>query len=226
MSYLVSPTDRELLKLSNGRGVSSTLPERYGADVLIVTQRGRFGIQRKKFPEDFFASLKDGRLMRELAQLAYVEYKLLVVEGRAYYDASGNLLSEGNSKWMRASLRNLLRSVKLKHGIDVEWSENIEDTVAIIAEIESYMGDKRHKSLLTRPKGSREKDEWGDSSKRDWARYFLQGFQGVGPDKAEAIFDNFGRVPLRWDVAEEEMLSVYGIGKKTVRSLYKMLEVD
>ena len=224
MSYLVSPTDRELLKLSNGRGISSTLPERYGADVLLVTPRGRFGVQRKKFPEDFFASVKDGRLMRELAQLAYVEYRLLIPEGHPYFDASGHLLSEGNSKWTKASLRNLLRSVKLQHGVDVEWSENIEDTVAIITELESYMGDKKHKSLLTRPKGSRETDEWGDSSKRDWARYFLQGFQGIGPDKAEAIFDTFKKVPLRWTVSEEEMLSVYGIGKKTVSALYKMLE--
>ena len=79
------------------------------------------------------------------------------------------------------------------------------------------MSASKHKSLMTRPKDIR--DEWGGYNARDFARYFLQGFPGIGSERAVSIFDHFGRVPLRWDVTEEDLRGVPMIGEKTAASL-------
>lgn len=222
MTFLISPTERDALKYTNGRGIVSSIPERYGADFLIFSPRGRCGIQRKKFPDDFFASIDDGRLAKELSQLAYLEFRLLVPEGDPQYTSDGHLMDERHARWTRRSVRNYLRSVRIQQGVDVEWSCDLKDTVDIVCELEEYLKTDIHRSTMTRPKNSVMKGEWGEFNKRDWARYFLQGLPGVGSKRAEAIFDTFGRVPLEWSVSPEEMQRVWGIGKKTARTLFEL----
>ena len=221
MSYLISPSEHDALLMSED-GFSSHTPEKYGADFLILLTTMRGGVQRKKFPDDFFASLADGRLARELSLMSRLEYRLLVLEGSPTYTSEGYLVDPYYSGWSQKRLRNLLRSVKIKHGVDVEWSSNLQDTILIVEEVESYLRKGVHASLMTRPKHE-VKGEWGDFNKRDWARFFLQGFPGVGNRIAEAIFDTFGRVPLKWDCTEEELKSVPRIGKKTAEMLFKLL---
>ena len=95
---LVSPTDRELLALLGDRAISHTLPEQHGADVLVVVAgRGKLALQRKTFPDDFLASLEDGRLARELAGLSRTQCPVLIVEGRPQWTADGHLLATDQS---------------------------------------------------------------------------------------------------------------------------------
>lgn len=221
---LVSPTERDLLQLLGDRAMSHFLPERYGADILMVVEgRGKLAVQRKSFPDDLLASLDDGRLARELPLLAYTEYPVLIVEGRPMWTADGHLMQPWDSRWTRAQLRNLLRSVWRVHGVAVEYTDDINDTAAAVLELESWFRKDVHRSLLTRPK-ILANNGWGLSNKRDMARFLLQGFPGVGSTLAEQIFDHFGRVPLRWDCSFEELLSVYGIGEKRAKALWEALE--
>ena len=122
MKLLVSPTERRLLRLLGERGLSSSLPERFGADILVFTPRGRLGIQRKEFPSDLFASLGDSRLTRELALMQGLEFKWLIVEGTPTYTSDGYLMDENYSRWTRTKVRNLLRSVEIQQGVHVEGS--------------------------------------------------------------------------------------------------------
>jgi len=221
---LVSPTDRDLLALLGEKAMSHYFPERYGADVLAVVEgRGKLAVQRKTFPDDLLASLDDGRLARELPLLAQAEYPVLIVEGKPMWTADGHLMQSWNSRWTRAQLRNLLRSIWHVHGVAVETTDDLQDTAAAVLELEAWFRKDTHRSLLTRPK-SMAKDSWGLSNKRDVARYLLQGFPGVGSTLAEQIFDHFHKVPLRWDCSYEELLSVYGIGEKRARVLWEALE--
>lgn len=225
MAFLVSTSEHDIVAL--GYGIPSTLPEEYGADILILSPRGMCGIQRKRFPEDLFASLNDGRLARELALMNALEWRVLVPEGRPKFDPSGHLLSEGNSRWTKASIRNLMRSMKIQHGVDVEWSDDIEDTVEIAHEFEDYLSKTTHRSLLTRPKSNKTQDEWGMFNQRDWARFFLQGLPGVGSTLAESIADycikKYGKaVPLSLDLLPEELMEIPGIGKKRAKMFYDL----
>jgi len=219
LTYLVSPTER-----TPGRGLPSSIPERFGADFLIITDTARIGVQRKQFPGDFFASHRDGRLVRELMQLQALDYALLVMEGRPQWTSDGHLLDLDYSRWSRSQVRNLLRTVRLTHGVDVEWSEDVQDTLAIVEELEGYWRKSVHRSLFTRSKDGALKDDWGKFSRRDFARYFLQGIPGIGPVTAEGIFDYFGRVPLEWICSRQEMGKVYGVGPKTVEQLFRVME--
>ena len=223
MTVLVSPTDRELSALLGNKAISHYLPERYGADVLIIAEgRGKMGIQRKTYPNDLIASLDDGRLARELPLLARTEYPLLIAEGEPMWTADGHLMQSWSSRWTRQQLRNLLRSVWRVHGVMVERTTDINDTASAVLELEEYFKKDTHQSLLTRHKHN--KDSWGLGNNREMARFLLQGFPGVGGTLAEQIFDHFGRIPLSWRCDYSELLTVYGIGKKRAQVLWEILE--
>jgi len=224
MSFLLSPTEHGLKPLFGERAIVSYLPERWGADILIVVEgRGRLAIQRKVFPDDLIASTTDGRLARELPLLAQTEYPVLIIEGRPMWTADGHLMQSWNSRWTRAQIRNLLRSVWRVHGVAVEHTDDINDTAAAVLELEAWFRKDVHRSLLSRPKTAT-KDSWGLGDKRSAARYFLQGFPGVGATLAEQIFDHFGKLPLTWACTQEELMSVYGIGRKRAKVLWETLQ--
>ena len=221
MAILVSPTERECLVILDSKGVSSSVPEQYGADFLIAAQREFWGVQRKEFPKDFFASLSDGRVAKEVGQMARLHHRAFFLEGEPQWTTEGFLMDADYSRWSRMQVRNLLRSLSLAHRIYVEWTKSPQDTVEALLEMEAWAKKPTHHSLLTRPKDTR--DSWGRQDVREWACYMLQGFPLVGRARAEAIYDAFRRVPLRWDVSPGEMLKVPGIGQGVVRELYSSL---
>lgn len=218
MAYLVSPSEK-----NPGKGIKSPLPEKFGVDWMIVAKASTGGIQRKQFPEDFFASVTDGRLTREIGLMKKLDFRILVLEGRVYYTDDGHLLSPNYSSWTKQQLRNLIRSLKFNHDIHTEWTDSVEDTITVVEELLYWMTKTTHKSLLTRSK-SNMKGEWGKEDKREWARFFLQGFPGVGATLAENIYDACGRVPLSWDVEVEDMVAgIPRMGRKTAEHLHDLL---
>jgi ERCC4-type nuclease len=221
MKVLISSTERKRDLFSVLQGISSVLPERYGSDVLAFTKRGRVGFQRKQFPDDFFASEKDNRLTRELSQMQVLEHRWLILEGLPVYTSEGSLMSEYYSHWDKRSIRNLLRSIQIRHEIQVEWAEDLEDTADMVREVILWVEKSKHVSLVTRNKED-VTDDWGFFSGRDFARYFLQGFPRLGPRRAEQIYDYFERIPMKWDCTLEELQD--SVGKKTGESLFGYLK--
>lgn len=223
---LVSPSDGNLKQLLASRGVEAKthwLPESYGADLLVVSQEwGKLGMQRKTV-DDFFASISDGRLARELPLLSHVEFPILQVEGRPQWTTDGHLLSN-SCRWTKAGFRNALRSIMLVHGVHVEFSDSLDDTADTVVEMASWWGKRVHRSLLTRPKTAM-KDSWGTSSRRDVLRFVLQGFPGVGVALANAIIEaSGGRLPLQWTMTQQQMMQVPGIGPRRAKMLWEVLE--
>ena len=151
---------------------------------------------------------------------------MVALEGVPVYTTDGDLLDR-HYRWTRKQVRGLIRSLKVHHGVDVEWSESAQDTVDLITEYAEWVDKGVHRSLLTRPKPQ---DAYGNPlkggsmKKRDLARHLLQGFPGIGVARAEALFDAFGRIPLGWTVTQGELAGVPGIGKKTSADLVKYLE--
>lgn len=229
MSFLIAPTEKDVLRRLGDKAISSSLPEKYGSDFLILLPKVRCGLQRKHFPGDFFASLQDGRTAREVALMAQLDWRVWIIEGKGYYDSEGHLISEGNSRWTKSAVRNLAKSLWTQHGIMVEYTDDIDDTISVVHEWEAYLKKKVHRSLLTRQKGGKLRDDWGGFDKKGWAKFFLQGFPSIGSTIAESIsaysLEKYNKaVPLTWDISEEEFTQIPLIGKKRARVLVDLLK--
>lgn len=214
----VSPTEPPAIRII---GDVSPLPERYGCDVLWVSERlgGLAGVQRKEIG-DLVASVQDGRLAKEMGQMTPLVAKVLVVEGRPRWSTDGVLMLDSWTRWDKASHRSLLRSVQNK-GVWIEMTEDPADTVGAVLGLKKWLEKERHTALDSRPKP---KGPWGTASDRDWSLHLLQSFAGIGPVQAAAILDHFGKVPLRWEVTVAELLEVKGIGKVRAEGLIAALE--
>lgn len=216
-SYIISSTEPEFIVKGLG-GNTSTVPERYGADVIWIEPKigGMVGVQRKEF-NDLLSSLADGRLAKELAQLQQCKLAILIIEGKMRWSADGRVLIHRYFKVLRSQFRSQIRSIQMR-GIVVEFSDSMEDTVNLVEEIAAWASKERHDSLDRRPKAAN--NNWGSSSSESWLQFFLQGIPGVGPKMALDIIKYFGgTLPLTWTVKPDEFLKIKGVGKKTLESL-------
>lgn len=195
---LVSPTEPASIRQL---GTVSPVPERFGADVLVLSPCLRAGVQRKR-TDDLEASLRDGRLARELALMQRLDLRAVVVEGP---DVLGG-----------TRLRGILFSLQFVHGCAVIRTADEFESAEALADLARWLAKRRHGSLLTRPKRG--------ATGPDLALHFLQGLPGVGPGLAQAILDTFGRVPMRWDCSSEDLARVPGIGPRRARQLIRFLE--
>lgn len=207
---LVSPTEPALIK---GLGAVSSVCEEHGVDVLWATAEGLVGVQRKEI-RDLFASVRDGRLAREVAQMAGLSRAALVVEGRPRWTSDG--LWCGREPWSVEAYRSLLHSVA-DRGIYVARTDSIAETVEWVRSWHAWTLKHRHVALRRRPGPG-----WTAGS-REWQRWLLQSFDGVGPETADAIIEHFGGLPLRWTVSEEELRQVKGVGPRRARRLMEAL---
>lgn len=217
-SILIAPTEPMSLKAI---GQSSSVPERYGCDVLLSSAaRGLCGIQRKEFT-DFLASIHDGRLNRELASMSRLHTSILLIEGRPRWSTDGHLMtgSRFGYKWTLNAHLNFLRSVQ-ELGVWVETTDSLSETIVAVRAFQDWLSKGKHLSLRTRP---RPRGAWGEPTSAEFCSWVLQSFPGIGPTQAEAILEHFGRLPLQWDVSAEEMMGVKGMGKVRVDNLFKGL---
>lgn len=214
---LVAPTEPRTIKTL---GKSSSLPEKYGADILVPVSGSFLGIQRKEI-SDLVASVQDGRLSKEISQLQQVGRAVLIVEGRLKWSTEGVLLGRDyGMPWTRTTHRNLLYSVQAR-GVWVESTDDANDTVACILNLHDYLRKPKHMGLMKRPGPV---SPWGKAVNQDWAAHLLQGFEGVGPETAKNIIEHFGgRVPLEWRCDEAALKEVPGIGPKRAKQLMEAL---
>ena len=213
---LVSSTEPPALRAV---GSSSQIPESYGADILFSANGKLVGIQRKTVV-DLLASLEDGRLAREVSQLQGVHVAMLIVEGQMSWTTDG-MLMESQRAFTRKSMYGLMLSLYFEHRVAVIRTNSLSDTIEVVKEAQSWFAKTTHFSLFTRPKL---KGDWGVFTSKDWSRFILQGFPGVGTTLADAIYDHFGRIPLRWDANYLEMLRVPGIGERRAQALWRSLD--
>lgn len=211
----VSPTEP---RPYSEMGKSSPLPEKYGVDFWWVGQGATWGIQRKKFPEDYLASLKDGRLTKELAQMQQLDYPMVMLEGLGTWTDDGMLLDQ---KFHKGQLFGWMLSCFFEMGIPVFRVKSQRDALHFIDRVEAWSKRKSHWSLSRRP--GVKPNSWGQKGNREFGLHILQSFEGIGPAAAEGIYDHFEGVPLEWSVTGEELQEIDGIGPKTADKLLDSL---
>ena len=211
---LVSPAEpRELRELGN----TSSAPEKHGADYLWYTKHiGMVGVQRKEI-NDLIASINDDRLAREIPLLQRLDLAMVVIEGRLEWTDDGFLLAT-SSGWSRAQLLGVFWSLQLS-GLCVGCTTSLTETTQFLSLFYRWTMKERHTGLLRKSQKA-SKDEYGIRSDRAWQVFLLQSFPGLGYERARAIVDHFGGLPLQWTGKLDE---VAGIGKTTATRLERLL---
>lgn len=215
MQLLVSPTEPPLLKTL---GVSSTLPEVYGVDVCWQAGGGLCGVQRKA-TGDLISSARDGRLQRLMTDMRDLDLAILLIEGSPRWTADGTLY-DAHAKWSLSEHVGVILGAQ-KLGVWVVNTASLQDTVQIIPVIANWTARSDHRILSARP--GINGDEWGNVTKRQRQEHILQGLPGVGLERARRIIEVVG-FPLGLSVGEEELLTVPGVGKGTVKRMREAME--
>lgn len=221
-TFIVAPTERDphIAALVGADGVCSMLPERYGCDILWRARKEWWGVQRKEI-KDFIASIQDGRLAREVAMMKPLPMKVVIIEGRLSW-STDNILMIG--KWASnitlAQYEGMIMSL-MERGVHVTWTKDTKDTARWTRQFATWSAKQHHHALSRRPGPV---SPWGHVSDEDWAVHLLQGFDGLGSEKARAIVRHFNGVPFSWSVSEAELMQVPGIGKVLARRLVNALD--
>lgn len=215
---IVSPNERQEIKtLIGDEGIESTIPY----DFRLYTRKGAIAVERKHFPSDMLASVEDGRLAKECAAMRHAKYRVLISEGVAKYNQQGYLLNGHRiTRWTRAGIRNLFRSIRYCEDVDIEFTRSIPETVQVLHELQSYFDTDSHHSIRVRPTFSPEM-----LYKTDTERYiyWLQGLPGIGYERACEMRKWF-RCPLHvFEASQSDLMRVPGIGKVIAKGIYSFL---
>jgi ERCC4-type nuclease len=223
-TYLLSPSENRLADLFGNMAITSTIPEQKGADVLVYTNQGLIGIQVKEAPNDFLASIVDGRLARETSLLSACTFKLLLLRGRFKYWPDGRVSLPGRreaSRFTEKQVRGILFDIKYVKGVDYDYVDDYEDVVAYVKHLDLWMNKDTHLALFNRPGGP--KGTWIVPSAEEMQSWLLQGFEGIGPAIADSIIGHFGRLPLAWTCSLEELMRVPKLSSKRAQYLWNFL---
>lgn len=201
---------------------NATLTERRGVDIS-WTHDGLdawHGVQRKEI-NDLIASVGDGRLQREIPQMvAGVVTPHLIIEGSVRFTNEGVLVRDGwGQQFTKKQWRGLMWSIQ-GAGVGVSYAKGGTETVDLIVDMHTWSQKSRHSTLRQRP--GVPTNDWGTRENKAWARHLLQGFEGIGPETADAIIARYG-VPFAWSVTEAELREVKGVGKVRARRLMEAL---
>lgn len=216
---LVSSNERREIK-TQLEGEECVLP----FDFLIFTSRGPVARERKHFPGDLLASVRDGRLAKECAAMREVsEFPGVILEGKPRYRATGELFYKGStdypSGWTRVGIRNLCRSIFYVESCYVEWTDSIADTVASLKETAKYFEEEHH-SIRIRPKA-----QGGDflmPTYEERLRHFYQGLPGISFKLGQRLVEAYP-TPMHFFVNLEN-LEVKGIGRGTLQRIRDFIQ--
>lgn len=213
----VAPTEPVALKKI---GVSSVMPERFGVDVLWAAHGEKVGVQRKRW-DDLIASVEDGRWAREIPMMTgRLAEAWVVVEGWPKVGADGRIVDKGFGRaWTQGMIRGVLWAAA-RQGVKIDRTGDVAGTVEWVRGLVAWSRKVKHHSAVARPGPT---GMWGHRGDRDWGIHLLQGLDGVGPELAGRIWDEFGKVPWRWEVGVEDLCRVDGIGKKKAEKMLRAL---
>lgn len=213
--------------------------EKKGCDVYIVLPKIRIGIQRKTW-SDLVMSLDDGRLAGSIPKMD-MAVKICIIEGKVAFDREGHMVVRSRRtprnregfvtlRHTRESLAGVALSLRYVHGLDVFYTDSEYDTAALVVHVGHYFGKDEHRGIVGRRTYIRGGGEspWGvvTSEERQLTQRvnFLMGI-GVGEKTARGLLARYnGRIPLKWALTREELLSVPLIGEATADRLLKILE--
>lgn len=216
--FVISPAERPPI---TNLGTVSSLPERLGVDIAWEGREGMAGAQRKTYM-DLIASVRDGRLGRELQQMETLKYRFLILEGVPAWDQSGNFQSS-HIQWTMRQQFGVELSIQSSNCFILRSRSALETCSTCEYLFDWTQKERSVSSLLQRQ--SVPTNGWGKIDNRTMALHVWTGVPGLGLELAGRIYDKGLRL-LRCGVTKEELLSVDGIGPKKAAQILKALSGD
>jgi Fanconi anemia group M protein len=206
----ISVDDREALsgipRLLEAAGFPVIVKRQLYADYVI---EGEVAIERKT-ARDFLVSIVDGRLFRQLGNLAkFYDRPLLLIEGNPF---------KTELEFDPRAIRGAILSVQAVWNIPVIHSKDPEDTASVITTISGQINDRADVVLLRhgyRPKRLRSRQ-----------LYVLQGLPRVGPVLAKRLLEHFGTVARVMAGAVDAFVEVQGIAESTAKRIREVLDAE
>ena len=164
---------------------------------------GRFLFERKTMP-DLAAAIIDGRLFGQALRLAQSPLRpAIILEG------TSRDLADSGMRW--EAIQGALVTVALFCGIPLLRTRTPQETVSTMLYAARQGRTIASGGLLRRgyrPRGKHARQ-----------LYILQGFPGIGPDRAERLLDHFGSVEAVIRAGVEDLRAVSGIGERIASAL-------
>jgi DNA excision repair protein ERCC-4 len=165
---------------------------------------GRFLFERKTLT-DLVAAIKDGRLFRQALKLSATTMRpAIILEG------TGRELAGCNMRW--EAIQGALVTVALFCGVPMLRTRTPEETVRTMMLFAARQGRTFASGALPR-RGRR------PHGKRARQLYILQGFPGIGPERAHQLLAHFGSVEAIMRAEAGDLCSVPGIGERIAGAL-------
>ncbi|MFD2203279.1 ERCC4 domain-containing protein [Shivajiella indica] len=172
-------------------------------------------IVERKTILDFCASIKDGRLFKQIGKLANCTIP-------------GILILEGKQKDFKATdfsapaINGILISISVGFKIPILRSKGIEETVSIMLQGYKQLTKESFQYYRSHPRRRKFK------KKKD--RHFhdkihiLEGFPGIGNERARSLLEKFQTLGRVFQSRREEFLDIKGIGPNTWSQFQEILK--
>jgi ERCC4-type nuclease len=158
----------------------------------------RFLFERKTLT-DLVAAIINGRLFGQATKLAASRLRpAIILEGTSRDLANSGIRVE--------AVQGALVTVALFCGIPVLRTRTPEETVRTM-----LFAARQAQTCVV---GALPRHGWRPQGKRARQLYILQGFPGVGPERARKLLTRFGSVGAIVNARTEELQSIEGIGRR------------
>ncbi|SEF47322.1 ERCC4 domain-containing protein [Algoriphagus boritolerans] len=173
-----------------------------------------FLVERKSIP-DFCLSIKDGRLFTQAGKLVNSRIPACIV-------LEGKNREFRKTDFSPKAIQGILLSISMAFRLPILRTKNTHESVEVMLQ-----GFKQ----LTRDKLEEQRfypRTFHSKPKKDpllaQKLHILEGFPGIGVDKAERLLMKFGSLQAVFNAEIEDLLLVPGIGKRTVEGMLEILK--
>jgi len=203
--------------------ITSDLPVDFAFWGSLDGQSFKILLERKKCPEDLYASWRDGRLRRQCLEMATNPGpNYLILEGNLTYDDRFKLRSGRYRTDVGFEMLTGLFLTCTVSGVWPLFSPNEEGTARLLITAYNYFQKQEHHSLITRGKLQ---SPWGKPGKSDLVLYLFQGFPGLGPNRAKWAWATAGSFRNFANLSADAMQAIPEFGPKISKSVTELLDM-
>lgn len=212
--------------LLRGNGITCLIERVTNSGLLADIESGRMTSKLEGCAEDADIVLllieglilpsRDGYTLLQEGGYAFNYYAL---KSRHFAEGADLKMTFRRVNWHFRSIAEFLTSVSLRWVHKWEFTMSTSETAERLKELDEYFSKDFDQHLLHLQR-SRPFDMKRGNNLHE---YILTGFPGIGSERARAIIECFGTLPLRWTVDEKQLSRVEGIGKTTAKKLISAL---